>query len=129
MGDIYAGYLEEEQLSGTIGLVGPQGPPGPQGEQGPKGDTGTAATITVGTVTTGEPGTSASVVNSGTTGAAVFDFTIPRGDPGEVTEAELEAHNTSETAHAAYAPTLSTSISTPKNALRRLKPSQKRLIR
>lgn len=101
MGDIYTGYFEEEQLSGNIGLVGPQGPPGPQG---PKGDTGMAATIMVGEVTTGDPGTCASVTNVGTPGAAVLNFIIPRGAPGEVTEAKLEAaitaHNTSETAHA-----------------------------
>lgn len=40
-----------------------------------------AATVEVGTVTTGEPGTEASVTNSGTENAAVLDFTIPRGDP------------------------------------------------
>jgi hypothetical protein len=48
-------------------------PPGPQGD---------AATIDVGTVTTGVPGSSASVTNSGTTNAATLDFTIPRGDTG-----------------------------------------------
>jgi hypothetical protein len=37
----------------------------------------------VGTTTTGLPGTSASVVNSGSTSAAILDFTIPRGDKGE----------------------------------------------
>ena len=40
-----------------------------------------AATVEVGTVTTGAPGTEASVTNSGTKNAAVLDFTIPRGDP------------------------------------------------
>lgn len=40
-----------------------------------------AATVEVGTVTTGAPGTEASVTNSGTANAAVLDFTIPRGDP------------------------------------------------
>jgi len=44
-----------------------------------KGLTGTAATATAGTTTTGAEGTSAAVANSGTTAAAVFDFTIPRG--------------------------------------------------
>jgi len=44
--------------------------------------TGSAATATAGTTTTGIPGSSAAVVNSGTTSAAVFDFTIPRGDSG-----------------------------------------------
>ena len=47
-----------------------------------RGSTGTAATIAVGTVTTGAAGSSASVTNSGTSSAAVFDFTIPKGDTG-----------------------------------------------
>jgi hypothetical protein len=47
-----------------------------------KGDPGTAATIAVGSVTTGAPGSSASVTNSGTAAAAVFDITIPRGNTG-----------------------------------------------
>jgi hypothetical protein len=46
------------------------------------GTNGTAATITVGTVTTGAAGTSASVVNAGTSSAAVLNITIPRGDTG-----------------------------------------------
>lgn len=40
-------------------------------------------TVRVGTVTTGEPGTNATVVNSGTAKDVVLDFTIPRGDKGE----------------------------------------------
>jgi len=63
-------------------ITGPAGPAGPQGPQGDPGTPGTAATVTAGTTTTGAPGTNASVVNSGTTSAAVFDFTIPRGDVG-----------------------------------------------
>jgi hypothetical protein len=54
-------------------LVGPTGATGPQG---------TAATIAVGTVTTGAAGSSASITNVGTSSAAIFDFTIPRGDAG-----------------------------------------------
>ena len=38
-----------------------------------------AATISVGTTTTWEPWTDASVTNSGTSSAAVFNFTIPQG--------------------------------------------------
>lgn len=53
------------------------------GEDGADGQDGSAATITVGTTTTGGAGTSASVVNSGTSSAAVLDFTIPKGDKGE----------------------------------------------
>lgn len=46
---------------------------------------GPSGTITVGETTTGEPGTPASVVNTGTDTAAVLNFTIPagqKGDPG-----------------------------------------------
>jgi len=46
------------------------------------GTPGTSATVAVGTTTTSAPGGSASVTNSGTSTAAVFNFTIPRGDTG-----------------------------------------------
>lgn len=58
----------------------------PKGDKGDKGDTGSAgaaATITVGSTTTGNPGTNASVTNSGTSSAAVLNFTIPRGAAGQ----------------------------------------------
>lgn len=58
-------------------------PRGDTGPQGPQGETGTAATIKVGRVTTVEGAILASVTNSGTTSAAVFDFVIPRGEKGE----------------------------------------------
>lgn len=48
-----------------------------------RGENGTAASIRVGSVTTGEPGTPAKVVNSGTSSLAVLDFTIPKGSDGE----------------------------------------------
>lgn len=68
---------------GQQGEQGLQGIQGPQGIQGATGATGTAATIKVGTVTTGAAGTPAKVVNSGTTSAAVLDFTIPQGAKGD----------------------------------------------
>lgn len=46
------------------------------------GGSGTSATIAVGTVTTGDAGTSATITNSGTSTAAIFNFTIPRGATG-----------------------------------------------
>ena len=61
---------------------GAQGIQGPQGIQGIQGNTGAAATIAAGTTTTGAAGTSASVTNSGTSSAAIFNFTIPKGDTG-----------------------------------------------
>lgn len=44
-----------------------------------RGPAGAAATATAGSTTTANAGTSATVVNSGSTSAATFDFTIPRG--------------------------------------------------
>ena len=61
---------------------GVQGETGPAGQDGQDGAPGQAATVTVGTTTTGAAGTNASVTNSGTSSAAVFNFTIPRGDTG-----------------------------------------------
>lgn len=48
------------------------------------GGSGTAATIQVGEVVTGQPGSNATIQNSGTESAAVFDFSIPRGEPFQI---------------------------------------------
>jgi hypothetical protein len=48
-----------------------------------RGAAGTAATVAVGTVTTLAAGSPATVVNAGTSGAAVFNFGIPAGVDGE----------------------------------------------
>lgn len=72
--------------TGATGATGPQGEQGIQGiqgiqgDKGDKGDTGTAATVTVGNVTSDAD---ASVTNSGTQYAAVFDFVLPKGDKGD----------------------------------------------
>jgi len=47
-----------------------------------KGDTGAAATIDVRNTYTGAAGTNATVINAGSTSAALLDFTIPRGNTG-----------------------------------------------
>ena len=76
---------DENLLSESETLVGPAGPPGPAGPAGKDGRDGVDgqnATVSVGTTTTGAPGTSASVVNTGTTQNAVFNFTIPAGVTG-----------------------------------------------
>jgi hypothetical protein len=88
---------------GATGATGPQGPQGKQGPQGlqgiqgVKGDTGAqgatgatgpqgpAGTIKVGSVTSASYGTAPKVTNSGTSTAAVLDFVIPQGAPGETT--------------------------------------------
>lgn len=64
-------------VSGSVTLI-----PGPKGDPGAQGNPGVAATIAIGTVTTGAPGSPAMVVNVGTSNAAIFNFTIPRGDTG-----------------------------------------------
>ena len=63
--------------------TGADGANGATGATGSQGSTGTAATIAVGSTTTGNVGTNASVSNSGTSSAATFNFTIPRGDKGD----------------------------------------------
>lgn len=63
-------------------IKGPQGETGATGAQGPVGP---GATIEVGTVSTTAYGNTAQVVNSGTETAAVLDFVIPQGKPGEQT--------------------------------------------
>lgn len=51
--------------------------------KGDNGNAGAAATVSIGTVTTGEAGSEAAVINSGTENAAVFDFVIPQGPKGD----------------------------------------------
>lgn len=53
-----------------------------EGLRGPVGATGTAATVQVGATTTGAPGSNAAVTNVGSSGAAVFNFTVPSGATG-----------------------------------------------
>lgn len=67
-------------VPGPSGAQGAPGPAGPQGIQGSKGDAGapgSAATVAVGSVTEIKCGTPPTVVNSGTSSAAVFDFGLP----------------------------------------------------
>jgi hypothetical protein len=69
----------------VIGPQGPQGdlgPTGPAGATGATGATGTAATVAVGSTSTIAPGSPAVVTNVGSSSAAVFNFSIPRGTAG-----------------------------------------------
>ena len=78
---------------GLQGVKGDKGDKGDTGAQGLQGIAGTAATIRIGSVYTGEPGTNASVSNSGTASNVVLNFTLPRGkdgkDGGVTVDAEL----------------------------------------
>lgn len=62
---------------GDVGATGAQGDPGNDGNDG------AAATCDAGNTTTLAPGSNATVVNVGTTAAAVFDFGIPEGVKGD----------------------------------------------
>jgi hypothetical protein len=69
--------------TGATGATGAQGLKGDKGDKGQKGDAGDAATIAINSSTqTKNAGTSATVINTGTPSAAVFQFAIPRGDTG-----------------------------------------------
>lgn len=96
--------VTEELVTVQVATSGPQGPQGEQGVQGVQGIQGEAATIAVGDVTTSSPGSSASVTNVGTSGDAVFDFVLPRGEqgpqgiPGEVQVEDLSHVHTQSVA-------------------------------
>jgi hypothetical protein len=75
--DNLRGYLWDGAAWVDLGLI-----QGPAGTNGAAGTNGTAATIAVGTVTTGAAGSSATITNAGTSLAATFNFSIPRGDTG-----------------------------------------------
>lgn len=62
------------------------------------GGSGTAATIQVGEVVTGQPGSNVTIQNSGTESAAVFDFSIPRGEPFQI----KKVYNSIESMNADY---------------------------
>lgn len=62
---------------------GEKGAKGDKGDAGVKGNDGKSATVAVGTTTTDAAGTAAKVTNTGTTSAAVLNFTIPRGKKGK----------------------------------------------
>lgn len=53
------------------------------GKDGTQGVDGLSATIQVGNVTTLEPGENATVTNVGTENNAIFNFGIPKGEPGQ----------------------------------------------
>lgn len=85
---------------GDTGLTGPIGPQGPKGATGATGPQGPAGTINVGSVTSASYGTAPKVTNSGTSTAAVLDFVIPQGAPGETVAdvSELTANFITESA-------------------------------
>ena len=79
---------------------------------GSAGPPGAAATIAVGTTTTLDAGNPATVSNSGTSSAAVFDFGIPKGpkgDPGAAGAGATVAAGTTTTLPAGSSATVTNS--------------------
>ena len=76
--------------TGDTGPTGPRGQKGDTGDTGPIGPAGPSASIAVGTVTTLPAGSNATVMNSGTSMDAVFDFGIPQGPKGTVSYSEVK---------------------------------------
>ena len=94
---VFVTFSSDEQYTGADGAVGPTGPAGADGAVGPTGPAGAdgavgptgpagadgiTPTFTIGTVTTGEPGTAASVTITGTPPEYILNFTIPQGPTG-----------------------------------------------
>jgi len=69
-----------DSSTGVLSLGIPTGATGATGEDSTV--VGPAGTLTVGTVSTGLEGTDVTITNIGTTSAAIFDITIPKGDTG-----------------------------------------------
>ena len=65
-----------------LAAAGATGASGANGAAGTRGSDGAAATIAVGSVSTGLPGSAASVQNSGTSSAATLNFVLPQGAAG-----------------------------------------------
>lgn len=76
------GIVGPQGDQGTVGSTGSQGSTGPTGNIGETGSPGNAATIAVGTVSTGAIGSAVSIVNSGSSNSAIFNFSIPVGATG-----------------------------------------------
>lgn len=68
--------------TGPTGATGATGPTGATGATGATGSDGVTPTFTIGTVTTGDPGSEASVTITGTAPDYVLNFVIPRGPTG-----------------------------------------------
>ncbi len=77
-----AGATGPQGATGQTGAAGATGAQGPVGTSGTNGANGAAATVAVGTTTTLAAGAAATVTNSGTSSAAVFNFGIPQGQSG-----------------------------------------------
>ena len=81
--NIVTAYLSDGSTEEFQIRNGHQGSQGDPGTPGAPGEDGQDATVAVGTTTTLPAGSSATVTNTGTASAAVFNFGIPKGDKGD----------------------------------------------
>ena len=90
-GDQGAVFIPAVDEQGNISWTNDGGLPNPttRNIMGPEGEKGDTPNFSIGTVTTGIPGSSASASITGTPENPVLNLTIPRGDTGEVTQAEF----------------------------------------
>lgn len=91
-----ATYTPAVSAGGDLSWTNDKGKPNPptvniKGQEGQPGQTGATPDISIGTVTTGAAGSQASATMTGTPERPVLNLTIPKGDPGEVTQAEFAA--------------------------------------
>ena len=85
VGTVNAAILNFGIPQGAAGATGPTGTTGAAGATGPTGTAGAAgaaATISVGTVSTLASGSSVTILNVGTSSAAIFNIGIPQGAAG-----------------------------------------------
>ena len=76
---------------GILSLGIPKGDKGDQGDRGEQGPTGATPDMSIGTVTTLAPTEPATASITGTAEEPVLNLGIPKGDTGEVSQAELDA--------------------------------------
>lgn len=76
---------------GAKGDKGDTGNKGDKGDKGDTGNTGNTPNLTIGTVTTLQPSAPATATITGTADNPVLSFGIPKGDTGEVSQAQFDA--------------------------------------
>lgn len=91
-GDQGAVFIPAVDEQGNISWTNDGGLPNPttRNIMGPEGEKGDTPNFSIGTVTTGDPGSPAAASITGTPDNPVLNLTIPKGNTGEVTQAEFD---------------------------------------
>ena len=91
-GDQGAVFIPAVDEQGNISWTNDGGLPNPTTRNiiGPEGEKGDTPDFSIGTVTTGDPGSPAAASITGTPENPVLNLTIPKGNTGEVTQAEFD---------------------------------------